>query len=198
MGTRQEIIFKKRTGISFEEFYKKNRPKLEWYISRSFYNKNTIEDITTETFLQVLDNIEVFDIKKSKLSTWLFNITKNLIKTEYASRNKENIVSFDDVVCEGFTYENYITVVEDNIEDIEDKNIKDKKVKMIKEAIYSIPDKHEKCKEIMIMRELQNLKYTEISQYFGIGMSDVKNNIRKGRKLVQNKIFPMFKDIQLC
>lgn len=199
METAQEIIFKKRTGITFKEFYTKYRPKLVWYVSRSFFNKNITEDIVTETFLQLLETIEAFDIKKSKLSTWLFNITNNHIKAEYNNIYKTNIISFDNESSDGETFERYLGLPEDTrIEENEERAIKDTKLKLIKEAIYSIPEKDDKCKEIMIMRVLQNLKYTEISQYFGIGMSDVKNNIRKGRKIVQNKVCPIIKNLQLC
>lgn len=199
METAQEIIFRKRTGVTFKEFYTKHRPKLEWYVSRSFFNKNTIEDIVTESFLQLLDTIEVYDAKKSKLITWLFNITNNHIKAEYNNMYKTNIISFDNELSNGESFEKYLCLPEDNrIEADEERILKDTKLKLIKEAIYSIPEKDDKCKEIMIMREIQNLKYTEISQYFGIGMSDVKNNIRKGRKIVQNKVCPIIKNLQLC
>lgn len=199
METAQEIIFRKRTGVEFKEFYKKYRPKLEWHVSRYFFNKNTIEDVVTESFLQILETIEAFDIKKSKLTTWLFNITNNHIKAEYNNMYKTNIISFDNESNEDGTFERYLCLPEDTkIEDNEERAIKDTKLKLIKDAIYSFPEKDIKCKEIMIMREIQNLKYSEISQYFGIGMSDVKNNIRKGRKMVQNKVYPIIKKLQLC
>ena len=59
------------------------------------------------------------------------------------------------------------------------------KAKICKDAIKELPPKF---KEVMIMREFDNMQYKEIAIALGRNESTIKSQIRRGRELVRDKV----------
>lgn len=182
-----EVDFKNRTGIEFKKFYKENKPKLVWYITKWTKSIEAAEDFAEEAFIQALKKIDLYQGDKSQAHTWLYSIANNIVKKSYADQQKLPSVSIDKVFNDNANVKMFLPY-EDNKKEIEHYQETCKKAEIIKNAIYSLPDKYEKYKKVLIMRQLENFSYDEISEYLGLNLSTVKSQIRKGRQIIKKKV----------
>ena len=82
---------KKHNYQNFEKFYNNYVNYIHYVISLYIKNKDTIDDLTQEVFMRILDKINLFDEEKSSFNTWIFNVTKNYT-INYINHNKEKYV----------------------------------------------------------------------------------------------------------
>ena len=88
----------------FEEIYKDNYEIVYKYLIVLTHNADISEELTQETFYKAIKNIHSFQ-GKSKLSTWLCQIAKNLWLNELKKRTKiKEIDNSNAVVTEYDTY----------------------------------------------------------------------------------------------
>jgi len=100
-----DMIFWENEPHSCER-YKKNQQvlkitnKLKKYLLRKVSDIDVVEDIVQMTFLKAIENIHKYE-EKSAMETWLFGISKNLIKEYYRKKRlrseREDIIVFDPV-----------------------------------------------------------------------------------------------------
>ena len=88
----------------FEEIYKDNYEIVYKYLIVLTHNADISEELTQETFYKAIKNIHSFQ-GKSKLSTWLCQIAKNLWLNELKKKAKiKEIDNSNAVVTEYDTY----------------------------------------------------------------------------------------------
>lgn len=151
------------TEHKFENFYRKYRPKLIWYLTRYTRDQEKAEDFADEAFIQALLKIGNYDKDKSKVHTWIYKIAENLVKKEFKDRKKMMMTSIDNNINDENPNRGEI-LLHDSIDDktdIEIDNVVIKKAEIVKETIFNLPDKY---KKVMIMRELENRPYLEIAE----------------------------------
>ena len=75
----EKFIFNIKNGDkkTEEEFYNTYKKKLTKYIKKKYPYNNYTEDDVSEILIKIFENINNFDSKKSKISTWIYNIAKN-------------------------------------------------------------------------------------------------------------------------
>ena len=88
------------------EWHKKNQQvikitnKLKKYILRKVSDIDAVEDIIQMTFLKAIENIHKYE-EKSAMETWIFGISKNLIKEYYRKKmlqsKREEVVNLDNI-----------------------------------------------------------------------------------------------------
>jgi RNA polymerase sigma-70 factor, ECF subfamily len=157
-----EERFEKITGINFEDFYDKYKPKLVWYLTRYTRDQELSEDFADDAFTQALLKIENYDNEKSQIHTWIYKIAENLVKKDFKDQKKMSVVSLDKDNHDNLNLINIIPnghYEEANI--MEQDSILIKKVELVKDAIFSLPDKY---KRVMILRELENKPYIDIAE----------------------------------
>jgi len=82
----------------FHEMWVDYYDKVNSYIYARVSDYHTAEDLTSEVFFRCYKSIERYDPERASASTWIFTITKNLLKNYY--RDKKPSVSIDGM--EGF------------------------------------------------------------------------------------------------
>ncbi len=112
-------------------------------------NKSIAEDITSDTFLKAMKNIDEFDGKKD-IKAWLFTIAKNTYYTYYNRQKKFSPYEIDE-------YEN--TQSGDVLEDLISKEEYLKVLKILHEI-------DEPYKEVFMLRFFGDLDYISISSIF--------------------------------
>ncbi|WP_316807783.1 sigma-70 family RNA polymerase sigma factor [Pedobacter agri] len=88
---------------AFNKFYKMYAPNLMGVIMKIVNQQETAEDLLQEVFLKIRKSLHTYDEKKSRLFTWMLNITRNtaldhLRKKSY--RQEKTNVFFEDVTIE--------------------------------------------------------------------------------------------------
>ena len=86
---RKEKAFK----MVYEHYYD--------YIYNYFYyhtfQKEVTEDLTSTTFMKVLEKGNLYDEEKAKIITWLLTIAKN-VWVDYLRKNRKGAISIDDLI----------------------------------------------------------------------------------------------------
>jgi RNA polymerase sigma-70 factor (ECF subfamily) len=182
-----EKKFEKITNRNFQQFYKEQKPKLTWYLSKWTKDLSTAEDIADEAFIKALISIDGYNGKMAQIHTWLYTIAVNFVKKEYQDKQKMLLISIDKEFANNASINMFIPYNDGLIEKSKQQEIY-KKAEIIKEAIYTMSEKHNKYKKVLIMREIENLSYNEISDYLDLNLSTVKSQIKQGRALIAKKI----------
>ena len=174
-----EERFEEVTGINFQSFYKKYKPKLVWYLTRYTRDQEIAEDFADDAFTQSLLKIDNYNSEKSQIHTWIYKIAENLVKKDFKDKKKMSVVSLDKENSENLNLINIIpsgSFEESNT--MEQDSILIKKAEIVKDAIFNLPDKY---KRVMILRELQNKPYIDIAE---ICVKDMKFELNgEGREL---------------
>jgi RNA polymerase sigma-70 factor (ECF subfamily) len=188
-----EKIFKQRTGNDFSFYYKKYYPKLIYYTSKMCKDKQKAEDVTTESFITAFEKIDKYESEKSKFSTWLFTIARNIMLQEI--KNEKKSISIDIEFDEdGTTLKDFIPE-EESDENLSELNIR--KAEIIKKHIQELKQPY---KRVIEMRELKKMTYKDIADELNLNLSTVKSQIRNGRSLLikmSKKEFDMLDDMYL-
>lgn len=194
INNNPEKIFEKKTGMTFKSFYSNHFVKLTWFLVNYTKDIEKAQDFANEAFIQGLDKIESYDKEKSKIHTWIYKIAENLVRKNFKDEQKIPVVSIDNNVdC---SLLNIITDKTDIVDKEEKYLMLEKKADLLRETIYNLPEKYSKYKKVLIMREIDNMRYEDISDKLGINLSTIKSQILKGRQIVTKKVERDFKNIE--
>jgi RNA polymerase sigma-70 factor (ECF subfamily) len=153
-------LFELKTGLKFEVFFSKYRPKLVWYLTRYTKDQEKAADFADDAFTQALLKIGNYNQDKSQVHTWVYKIGENLVKKDYKDRKRMFVFSLDKENSDNLNLMNVLPQIEDT-HNFEGEIILDKKADLVKESIFNLPNKY---KKVMIMRELENKPYLEIAE----------------------------------
>jgi len=127
----------------FNEIYKENFQIVYKYLISLTHDIDVAEELTQETFYRAVKNINSFK-GKSKLSTWLCKIAKNLWINEIKRHNKMQEIKENDAII---TDEDAIL-------------IKDEKLRLFK----NIQELNVDMREVVYLRLSGDLSFKEIGQ----------------------------------
>ena len=163
---------------AFEEFVSLYEKKIYNYAYGFTLNREDSLDITQEVFLKVYKNIDKFK-EKSSISTWIYRITSNVC-IDFARKAKPNKV---------------VSITDENLDIIQ--NIKDTKIlpedflvqtEMSEEIISSLNGLDYDAKQIIVMRDILGLTYSEIGEILKLEEGTVKSRIARSRKKLRSII----------
>ena len=148
------------------------------YIFRFLGDMRETEDLLQETFLRVFRNRHSYR-RIAKFSTWLYTIAGNLARSEYRKRKRRRVTSLQSVNRDAEEYEVEIPDETFSPDTHTDSAIQDH---YIQEALSQIP---EDFREVVVLRDVQQLTYEEIAEITGLPMGTVKSRINRGRTKLQ-------------
>jgi len=132
-------------------------------------NQHDAEDIVQEAFLRALRSFDTFTIGRDARA-WLLSIVRNSCRTWHRqNRSRETTVDWD--------VDSQPTLAEWS--DPQTLLIKNANSELIREAMERLPFEH---REILILRELEELSYKEIAQIVDIPLGTVMSRISRARK----------------
>lgn len=150
------------------------------FVFRMTGNYHNAEDITMQTFIQAFKKLKDFKISY-KFVTWIYTIAANITKDSLRRQNIVKIFSLgfkkeDDDDDSNYEMPDGEKGPEDKYYDTEVKN-------MVKKIIDLLPGKY---REIFILRYIENLSYTDISQITGLPLGTIENRLFRAKKLLLN------------
>jgi RNA polymerase sigma factor (sigma-70 family) len=182
-----EKKFEEITGLDFETFYKNQKPKLTWFLSKWTKDLQIAEDFADDAFIKALNSIDTYQGNKSQVHTWLYTIATNFVKKDYQDKQKLPLISMDRDLGNNASVGMFIPYADSNKELEKYKEIC-KKAEIVRNAIFDMPSKQHKYKRVLIMREIENMSYNEISDFLKLNPSTVKSQIKKGREIICKKV----------
>jgi len=184
----QEKIFKEKTGKDFSFFYQKYYPKLIYYTNKMVNDQQKAEDISTDSFLVAFEKIDKYENAKSQFSTWLFTIAKHLALQ--AIKDDKKTMSIDvEIDEEGTTIKDFI---QEEILEEDTTSLYEMKGEIMLKYISELKEPY---RQVIEMRELQEMSYKEIAEKLNLNESTLKSRIRNGRILLMKNTEKEFKKI---
>lgn len=161
---------------AFEILVQRYKNPLTNFVYRFLGDYEACSDVVQETMIKFYRNKDSYK-SIAKFSTWIYTIAGNLARTEYQRKRRRQIFSINSY---GEEKENYEIPDESYRPDvITDSGIKDK---IIQAALLKVSTAY---REAVILRDIQELSYEEISEIMGIEVGTVKSRINRGRAQLQ-------------
>lgn len=153
-------------------------------VSQLLKNKQDAEEVTQDAFIRAHRGLENFRGDAS-FSTWLYQIATNLAHNRYwywFRRKRDQSISLDQPLSENgdLTLENVMPCKGENPAEA---TVTQEFVDRVSECMGDLNDKH---KEILILRNVKNLTYDEISQQLEISVGTVKSRIARARESLRD------------
>ncbi len=165
---------------SFELLVDRYQLRLCKFIFRYTRNYQDAEDLAQETFLRVYRCRKAYR-RIAKFSTWLYTIALNLTKSHHRKHSKVVVISInskedkDRELPELFDSKT-------QPDEFTDLNMLKGRVE---QAIELLPRDY---RQVILMREIYELSYEEISNITGLPMGTVKSRISRGRSRLQHML----------
>ena len=186
--TDEELIFRFQEGNSdaYNEIVHRYKDKLVNFVYRYTGNYDDCEDIAQDTLIKVYTSKHLYK-EIAKFSTWIYTIAINLAKTKVIKKQKMKTFSLSDAYDD-----------EDKDFDISDEaftpdvNANAKFLSQhIQNALSRINDNY---RELVIMRDIEDLSYEEIVEITGLPMGTVKSRINRGREKLQELLKDIYRE----
>lgn len=173
--TDEELIiaFQRGDRESFNHLVNRYKDKLTNFIYRFTSDIDSAQDLAQDTLLKVYINKDSYK-EIAKFSTWIYTIASNLAKTELRKLKRRQTYSISDLSNDDREFVIH-RPDEQSFEEIEDTNVSST---ILQESLTEIDDEF---KNIIILRDIQELSYDEISKILQIPLGTVKSRINRGR-----------------
>jgi len=152
------------------------KDKLINFIYHYLKDSESAEDIVQETMIKLYQKKHYYK-EIAKFSTWLYTIAKNLANTELRKRKNRKTTLLSHFSNDDKTYE-----IPSNDQEIGQQVQTDVVNEIIKNAVDQLS---EKFKTVIILRDIQEISYEEISEIIGIPIGTVKSRINRARLQLQ-------------
>ena len=152
------------------------KDKLINFIYHYLKDSESAEDVVQETMIKLYQKKHYYK-EIAKFSTWLYTIAKNLANTELRKRKSRKTTLLSHFSNDDKTYE----IPSDDLE-IGQQVQTDVVNEIIKNAVNQLS---EKFKTVIILRDIQEISYEEISEIIGIPIGTVKSRINRARLQLQ-------------
>jgi RNA polymerase sigma-70 factor, ECF subfamily len=171
---------------AFESLVRRYQHQVANLIYLTMGNRDDVDDIAQEVFIRVYKSLSKFKFDASFFS-WLYRITMNLCIDEIRKRKIRRVLSL-----------NYLT--EDTLEKsrkskdytmASDLVLTEEKRQVIQSALQRLTPEH---REVLVLREYQDLSYNEIAETLGLRLEAVKSRIFRARMELKNLLNDYFKE----
>lgn len=179
--TDKDLIERFQQGelAAYEEIVRRYKDQLLNFVFRFLNNHEEAEDVVQETFLRVYRNRFAYT-RIAKFSTWIYTIAGNLARTELRRRKRRRFFSLSDMGLEDRDYE-----ISDEVFNPETQANSTLGEELIQREISKLSPKF---REVIILRDVQELSYEEISKIIRVPIGTVKSRVNRARLRLQNRL----------
>lgn len=168
-----------RDESAFNELVRTYERRVFALVYRMLGRRDEAEDIAQEVFVQVFKAIDTFR-GESKLSTWIYRIAVNLCKNRSKYLSRRHLSDQDDIdamaervplsAAKGVSVGD-VSRPDDLVEGMQLEAV-------VKRAIAEL---EEEFREVLILRDVEDLSYEEIASITGLPDGTVKSRIHRAR-----------------
>lgn len=178
--------FRGGDSTAFDQLVTRYWDRIYAMVNQLLRNAQDAEEVTQDAFIRAHRGLVNFR-GDSAFSTWLYQIATNLARNRYWywwRRKRDKSISFD----APFGPDNDSTiadVISTEQETPEDATVTQEFVNRVAQCMELLNEKH---REILILRNVQNLAYEEIAEILGISVGTVKSRIARARESLREKL----------
>lgn len=163
------------------------KDRLHNFLYRYTHNHQDCEDLVQETFLRVYRSKHSYE-RIAKFSTWMYTIALNLAKSLYKKKQRMTTVTIHK--DESDPEDRPMKLEDTNI--LQDDSLHEKMC--MDELENALMELSEDFREVVVLRDIQQLAYDEIATITDLPMGTVKSRINRGRAqlqdLLKNHVYP--------
>ncbi len=181
----ESLMLRFRAGDvrAFEILLQRHRHSIFEFILRSVgsHNPAQAEDLTQETFLRVVKQAANYE-PRSKFTTWLFTLARNLCIDASRRRKHRKAQSLDAPDEEGHSL---LERTSDGGPAVDRQAIGHELRARMEVAIAELPEDQ---REVFLMREAADLSFKEIADVIGVSENTVKSRMRYALDRLQDAL----------
>ncbi len=167
---------------AFREIVDRYGSRILNLMTRWIGDRDQAEDLVQETFLRVIRHRR--DYRRSgRFFSWLYTIAVNLARNEIRNAKRRGTSVVIDTVTG--TNETGTLQMEDDRPGADETLGRDELKRLIHAAILELPNRF---REVLILRDLQDLKYEEIAEVLGIPGGTVRSRINRARLALKDRL----------
>ena len=170
---------------AYVELVNRYRDRLMNFVYRFTSDSEQSEDIVQETLIKLYTHKHYYK-KIAKFSTWLYTIAANYAKTELRKKKNRKITNLSQMSSDEKDYD-LPSVQPDTDQLIESEYLE----KRIQSAINTLPLHF---KTVIVLRDVQELSYDEISNIVEVPLGTVKSRINRARLQLQKELEDLKKE----
>ena len=161
--------------IGFNQLIRKWEKQIYSFVFRLLGNREAALDVTQKTFFNTYRNITKLR-DPSRFSSWIYQIASNLCRDEITRVKRQNLVSLDDIRESNEKEGNRLPAQFMEVKGKQpDARLETKELAaVVKDALAALPEEE---RIIVIMKEYQGLKFTEIADVLDEPVSTVKSRM---------------------
>lgn len=133
------------------------------------------EDVTQETFLELIKRPERFDASRGSLSAYLYGIARNQVLRRL--RIDKNYIAMP----EGGEADLPIAGVVDPLDDLTRREM----VETLRKSIVALPEHY---REVIVLCDLHEMSYAEAAEVVGCSVGTIRSRMHRGRALLAEKL----------
>jgi RNA polymerase sigma-70 factor (ECF subfamily) len=141
---------------------------LKGFISKQVKGSYVAEDILQDVFLKVNSQIDALR-DETKLTAWIFQITRNAINDHFRSQNKLKTAHLN------------IEVLDTEITENETRQLS----YCVQSMLNTLPKKY---KEAVRLSEIEGLSQKDLADQLGISYSGAKSRVQRGREKLKKQL----------
>ncbi|MBU1702502.1 MAG: sigma-70 family RNA polymerase sigma factor [Candidatus Eisenbacteria bacterium] len=170
---------------AFEELVRRYRGKIINLVHRFINDRERAQELSQEVFLRVFVHRKRYR-RSGKFSTWIYTIAVNLAKNEIRRKVRLRGQMSLDALLE-MTGDSAPFFADDRPKP--DRRTHQREVeRIVTTAISTLPPKY---REVLILRDIQQLSYEEIEQVVGIPGGTVRSRINRARQALKERLEPI-------
>lgn len=135
------------------------------------------KDATQETFLSAYRNLSKFR-GEAKFSSWIYRIALNICNTRLRSRSRFTISLDEQREVSGFE-------LAGDLDDLGSAIQQEQITRHVRRALQGLPSE---MRQVIIMKEYEGLKFSEIAEVLGIPISTVKTRMYTGLSELRKRL----------
>ena len=179
--TDEQLIARFQSGDerAYIELVNRYRDRLINFVFPFLGDFEQAEDVVQETMLKLYEKKHYYR-EIAKFSTWIYTIARNLANTELRKKKRRKTTYISRMTKDDRQYD--IPAVQADLnQNLQNEFIRDR----IHEAIKELP---EHFKTVIILRDIQELSYDDISNIVGVPLGTVKSRINRARLQLQAEL----------
>ncbi|MBN2655579.1 MAG: sigma-70 family RNA polymerase sigma factor [Spirochaetales bacterium] len=161
----------------FIEIYDEYAEPIYRYIHYKTCQRETAEDLTSQTFLKAMEKWHQFNSARGSLSSWLYGIARNLVTDHYRSRGRWGFISDISDIWDMPASDNVIGEI-----------IGKEEKQELHRALGTLPSRH---REIVILRVWEDLPYRDIAAITGKSEANCKMLFSRALKKLKSRLGPV-------
>jgi RNA polymerase sigma-70 factor, ECF subfamily len=169
---------------AFLEITRRYRNQITNYVYRMLDDYDRAVDLTQETFVRVWVNAARYQATYS-FSTYIYKIAHNLAISELRQRKRRRTIQLPTFFSDKDNEEMEVEIEDRKQPMADDVMIGDERRQAVSRAIASLPEKY---RAALVLCDIEEKSYEEISEVLGLPVGTVKSRINRARNLLKEKL----------